>query len=340
MENVSLDQKLTWERPGRDEERFKRYLIRALLRSGVCAILEDECSNYLFVANLLEAWQLPADALPTDLLLFGPELAAQLGELKAEVRRSGEPGQIEVHQEPDSYYQFIVEPLPSPDDEVDLMTTIIELSEERRREKALRTLLREVSHRSKNLLAIIQSIAAQTARHSQTIEAFVQKFRGRLYSLSLSQDLVTDSLWRGATLADLVNEQVRRYLPEAAGNVELHGGEHMFSPNAALHIGLALHELIINALTHGSLTTSGSGVVVSCTTSRKDGMQMVTFEWTEQRQADASRHVADDGEETPHFGRSILERILPASVSGTASYELTAEEVVYRLEFPADLQDD
>ncbi len=89
-----------------------------------------------------------------------------------------------------------------------LVTTAIEISELKRREQVLKTLLREVSHRSKNLLAIVQSMASQTARFTDSIDDFLLKFRGRIQSLSYSQDLVTDSNWRGALFRDLVHSQI------------------------------------------------------------------------------------------------------------------------------------
>ena len=331
------DMELTWERPGTSDDSFKHYLIRALLRSGVCVILEDGRADYLFVANLLDVWTIPETGMPNDDSVFGAALALRLAELKTQIRTSGDTGQIEAQLDNDRHFQFIVEPIPSGGDAVDLMTTIIEVSEERRREKVLRDLLREVSHRSKNLLAIIQSIAAQTARHSDNIDAFVQKFRGRLYSLSLSQDLITDSLWRGASFSDLATEQLRRYLPEAADKVTIVGGELMFSPNAALHIGLALHELIINAVTYGDVASAGHTIVVACSRDRRGDADMISFTWTETRQAEAD--TAEDGD-GPHFGRAVLERVLPASVSGTASYTISPDEIVYRLDFPADSHND
>ncbi|MCR2327014.1 hypothetical protein NSR98_25480, partial [Salmonella enterica] len=85
-----------------------------------------------------------------------------------------------------------------------IVTTAVEISELKHREQVLKILLREVSHRSKNLLAIIQSIAMQTARFSGSVDQFLQKFRGRLYSLSNSQDLVTDSNWHGAAFRELL----------------------------------------------------------------------------------------------------------------------------------------
>jgi len=79
-----------------------------------------------------------------------------------------------------------------------LITTGVNVTELRMREQVLKILLREVIHCSKNLLAIMQSIAVQTARFSDSVISFLKKFQGRIQSLSHSQDLVTDSNWRGA----------------------------------------------------------------------------------------------------------------------------------------------
>ena len=92
-----------------------------------------------------------------------------------------------------------------------IVSTIVDVTSQKHREQTLRTLLREVSHRSKNLLAIIQSIATQTGRYSGSIDVFLTRFRGRIQSLASSQDLVTSSNWRGATLSELVAGQVSRY---------------------------------------------------------------------------------------------------------------------------------
>ena len=96
--------------------------------------------------------------------------------------------------------------------------------------------MREVSHRSKNLLAIIQSIATQTGRYSDGITDFLTRFRGRLQSLASSQDLVTSSNWRGAALRELVSGQVGRYSSDLAQSLRL-AGETRAAASATLGLG-------------------------------------------------------------------------------------------------------
>ncbi|MEZ5840768.1 MAG: sensor histidine kinase [Hyphomicrobiales bacterium] len=325
--------KLTWERPGQDEDQFRRYLIRALVRSGVCVIAQDRFDRYLFVANLPECWRVADGSEPTDFSIFGDELGARIAELKSEVRTTKEQRRVEI-QVGERHFELLVETVPASIEAADVMITIMDLTEERRREIVLRVLLREVSHRSKNLLAIIQSIASQTAKHSSTLDLFLQKFRGRLFSLSRSQDLITDSSWSGARFGDLVREQTDRYLAEHPDRIRRTGDDPLLSPNAAIHVGLALHELVVNAISYGSHGRSVEPIVLTCAVERRGiEKEMVEITWSERRdEPGAFRH--DNREDTRHFGSIVLERIVPASVNGTAEYEVTDVSISYRLKFP------
>src|SRR5690606_11393048 len=138
-----------------------------------------------------------------------------------------------------------------------VITTAVEITDQKRREQTLRTQLREVSHRSKNLQAIIHGIPTQTGRHSLDIDAFLKRFQGRLQSMAASQDLVTSSNWRGANLHELLFGQVGRYTSSPHGSVQFEGERPWLNPNAALHIGLALHELAVNSVSFGALSRPG-----------------------------------------------------------------------------------
>jgi two-component sensor histidine kinase len=211
-----------------------------------------------------------------------------------------------------------------------LLTTAVETTEQRRREQTLRTLLREVSHRSKNLLAIIQSIATQTGRYSGGIDSFLLRFRGRIQSLASSQDLVTSSNWRGARLQELVAGQVARYCADPQRNIRLEGENPYFNPNAALHIGLALHELAVNSVRYGALAASDGSVMISV--ERHDGGQEtpdLVLIWSEASVADPATL------KEKRFGSVALERVVPASLGGSASLAFGPVELGYRLTIPA-----
>ncbi|AXV17382.1 sensor histidine kinase [Neorhizobium sp. SOG26] len=326
---------LTWQQAGQSDDKLREFFMPALVDLGASIIIQNADRDYLFVTNLPEIWAVEHKSTPSDLSLFGEEVAARLAALKADIREAGNKGHIEIIVGTEQVYEFRVQAVEFAKGGVHLVTTIIDRSEERHRERLLRALLREVSHRSKNLLAIIQSIALQTARYSGSLELFLHKFRGRLYSLSQSQDLITDSSWRGAYFFELVQQQTEKYLPENKHLVRVHGDNLLLTPNASLHLGLALHELIVNAVSHGSLLRSGRVINVTCTRTQINDHDMLEMVWDE---------VLDEGSEPDqhdealkaHFGSTVLERVVPASVNGKATYVISKERISYRLTFPLE----
>ncbi|KEQ10595.1 histidine kinase [Pseudorhizobium pelagicum] len=326
---------LTWQHASQSDGRLREFLMPALVDLGASIIIQDARQQYLLVTNLPDVWAQDNLEAPSDEIIFGADVAARLAALKADMTEPGRKGQLEVMVGAEQFFEFRVQAIECADGGVHLVTTIVDRSEERHRERLLRALLREVSHRSKNLLAIIQSIALQTARHSGSLDLFLHKFRGRLYSLSQSQDLITDSSWRGAYFFELVQQQTQKYLPENRELVKVSGDNLLLSPNASLHLGLALHELIVNAVSHGSLLRNGLPVEVSCVRKHTDGQDTVEMVWHEPLQR-ALRPVDDADELKAHFGSTVLERVVPASVNGKAQYVIAHDRIAYHLAFPLD----
>jgi len=307
----------------------------ALIDLGASITIQDAQQNYLLVTNLPDVWAVEIQLAPTDLSLFGADVAAKLSVLKQEMVSAGRKAHLEVTAGSDQVYEFRIQSVQSEQRGIHLVTTIIDRSEERHRERLLRALLREVSHRSKNLLAIIQSIALQTARYSGSLDLFLQKFRGRLYSLSQSQDLITDSSWRGAYFFELVQQQTEKYLPENTHLVHVSGDNVLLTPNASLHLGLALHELIVNAVSHGSVLRSGRVIEVACSRSFSEGRDCLEIVWDESLDAGQAEDGGEDSLKA-HFGSTVLERVVPASVNGKAQYQIADGRIRYRLTFPLE----
>jgi len=331
-----LPHPLTWQKAGQSDDKLREFFVPALIDLGASIIIQDRRFNYLYVANLPEAWSPVEMTTPTDAILFGEDVAAKLLTLKEGMTESGRKGHVEVTIGSDQVFEFRVQAVEFQSGGLHLITTIIDRSEERHRERLLRALLREVSHRSKNLLAIIQSIALQTAKYSGSLELFLHKFRGRLYSLSQSQDLITDSSWRGAYFFDLVQQQTEKYLPDNRHLVKVSGDNVLLTPNASLHLGLALHELIVNAVSHGSLLHNGRAIEITCMRRHVDGQDCLEMNWSEALGGSVSADLPDDGLKA-HFGSTVLERVVPASVNGKADYVIARDRISYRLRFPLDI---
>lgn len=129
--------------------------------------------------------------------------------------------------------------------------------EGRRRDEHLRFVMHELMHRTKNLLALIFSIASQSHFKHTTYEGFRAGFTGRLIALSRSMDILIESDWQGADLADLIHAQLA---PFADSRLSASGPDVSLNAEAAQQIGLALHELATNATKYGALSVPGGKV--------------------------------------------------------------------------------
>jgi two-component sensor histidine kinase len=142
-------------------------------------------------------------------------------------------------------------------------------------------LLAELNHRVKNTLAVVQSLAAQTARGAADLPAFLGSFQARLFALARAHDLLSREQWEGAAL----NAVVRAALDPLAVDeacVDLSGcaSAIVLPPTSAVALTMALHELATNALKHGALSVAKGRVSIACETARDDGTQVV--EWVER----------------------------------------------------------
>ena len=305
--------------------------LKALANTEMTLFAQDSDLHYLWVFNASNSWLDDGSVGQSDHdILAGPAADKSVG-VKREVLRTQRPARFELSSTTGSvtrWFDIRVDVDKVDDKVVGIIGTSLEITEQKRREETLKTLLRELSHRSKNLLAIIQSLASQTARHSVTVPEFLVRFRGRIQSLSSSQDIVTDADWRGADLVSLVVMQVERYAPDGMGQITFDGVDVYLSPTASLHVGLALHELAVNAASYGSLSVPGGRVAITSVFFDRDDERYLRLTWQEVGGPRVrSEHDA-------RFGTSTLERIVPNSVGGEAELHYRADGLQYSLSIP------
>lgn len=329
----AVSKRRAWQRTGQDQASIQSYLVAALERSGLCITVQNADGDYLYVANRFANSQIPTDGNPTDESLFGSEIADRLGELKDDAIAEEGIKQAEILTSDERSLDFTVELIGDNTSPL-ILTRVLDLSEKRTAERITEALLREVSHRSKNLLAIIQSLASQTARTSRTISGFTEKFRGRLHALSQAQDLITDSSWRGAMLQQLLRDQVERYLPDAR-QCEFSGDDVRLAPNVSMHLGLALHELVMKATGIKASATDEAVVKVLSQKTTMAGMPALKLTWSMPDGAEDIDLAATDADaEAQDFSQILLEKVVPASVQGKANYTHADGSLVYTIKFP------
>lgn len=317
-----------------DEIHIKA-LVQAIESSDICIFYQTTDLIYRWAKNvpdfLLKKWQ--ANCRDNDFL--STEIAERLETKKLQVLATGECTTTEVsfeEQDKHIWYKFSIDAYKDKQGKtIGLIMTGVNVSEIKQREQVLKVLLRELSHRSKNLLAIIQSIASQTARFSDTTSMFLKKFQGRIQSLSHSQDLITNSNWSGASFHELIRLQTSLYLGTESHRFTIVGDNPYLFPNAALHVGLAIHELLINSLSFGAMAQEKGTVAVSCNKQVDPNNEVVVaISWNEK--FDPAGILPEDPKSC--FGSAVLEKIVPASLSGNAVYHIDNYGVLYIIKMP------
>lgn len=315
-------------------------LLRALRNTAVSVFYQDRDLRVTWAQNVPAAWSPGSIVGMRDNDFLPTEAATPVIAAKRAVLSGTKPTRLEIcmpgiaGESDDQWFNLWIDAEATPEGEIQgIVTTAVEITEQKRREQTLRVLLREVSHRSRNLLAIIQSIAAQTGRYSSTVDGFLTRFRGRLQSLAASQDLVTSSNWRGADLGDLVRGQAARYSATPETAIRLEGERPWLNPNAALHVGLALHELIANSVSYGALSRAGGHVTLMAELDPDPaGHVSLSLSWKEVVHVRGMPVEAQAREK--RFGSVALERVVPASLNGSAKLVIDGGLLEYRLLIP------
>ena len=195
-----------------------------------------------------------------------------------------------------------------------------------RHETQLRFVMRELAHRTKNLLAIIQSIERQTARGVTTTEEFHERFSSRLQALAASHDLLVEANWAGARIGDLIERQLAAFSDQIGGRILLSGPSLQLSPEVAQTLGLALHELATNATKYGALSIPSGRVAVTWGVFPDDsGDPRFRIEWRESDGPPVSppRHRG--------FGSLAIERLAAQALNGKAELIYAPEGVFWTL---------
>jgi PAS domain S-box-containing protein len=150
-----------------------------------------------------------------------------------------------------------------------------DITERKKAEERRDLLIMELNHRVKNTLAVVQSLAMQTAREAADSRSFIATYQARLFALSKAHDLLTKTEWQGAPLVEVVHSAL-----EASGGIEISScaSKAVLSPGEALSLALAFHELTTNAVKYGALSTPEGRVKVWCD---RDG-DLEVIHWVER----------------------------------------------------------
>jgi two-component sensor histidine kinase len=188
-------------------------------------------------------------------------------------------------------------------------------------------LMRELNHRSKNILAVADAIVRQTAKNCEPSE-LVSRISRRLYALSVNQDLLIERNWRGAALADIVRSQMAALLEDLSSRVGIDGPPLVVAPAAAQALSMAIFELTANALKYGALSTGAGRVDIQWNIGEIEGARQFTMSWRE------SGGPTVLTPQSTGFGHSIIRDMVARSLDGRASLTFDAPGVVWEITAP------
>ncbi len=322
-------------------ERVNRQMRLAIMGSPITLFRQDRDRQYTWIFNP------PAPIPSTDLIgksevdVFPRDAAIALADIKERAMETHEEqsGEIRVRF-PSGVFWYLLRTQPDYDEQGEVIGTLscaIDITEQKRQQQRQHLLMREVTHRSKNLLAVLQGIVRQTAHRSKTLDEFSASFTARLHSIARSHDLLVHDDWSGTSLNKLIESQLTVLSDIEPGRIDVKGPDVLLTAVAVQNLGMAFHELATNAMKYGSLSAPGGKVEIAWqlmaasenteTGEEQDGR--LTLTWREV----GGPHV--EVSEESGFGRMLLERVVGRALGGTAELSFLPEGLVCTMVLPA-----
>jgi PAS domain S-box-containing protein len=312
--------------------RFARYET-ALRASQVTVYTQDRELHYTSISNPMLGRAIEDILGRSDEEILPPDGGATIIALKRDALATGQPKRAEVALEDGPglrWHDLHIEPLRNEaGDIVGLTCASLDVTESKEGEAHLRLLMRELTHRSKNLLAVIQAMARQTARHAGSIDAFLKQFGARLQALAASHDLLVRESWYGASLGELIQSQLAAYIDGDGEQVAIEGPAVALKPETAQNLGLALHELAVNAAKFGALSVPDGRVSITWGPHRPGDGTAIALDWREQFGPKVKVRRKHG------FGSLVIERNLARSIDAEVNMDFDPDGLRCHIVIPA-----
>lgn len=191
--------------------------------------------------------------------------------------------------------------------------SIRDITERKRAHKHAQFLMAEVNHRARNLLAVVQAIASQTAKNGDPA-TFAARLADRLEGVAAGQDLLVENQWQGIDVTDLIHDQLAHFGDLIGSRILVAGPPARLTAAAAQAIGMALHELATNAIKYGAL-------------SNVDGRVSITWQFTDTEETIFSMSWLEAGgpkvvaPKRRGFGHTVIGRMVEAAVDGNVEID-------------------
>jgi PAS domain S-box-containing protein len=198
----------------------------------------------------------------------------------------------------------------------------VDITDRKQAEERQTLLAREVDHRAKNALAVVQSIVRLT--RAPSIEDFIAAVEGRIRALSRAHTILSLSRWQGADLHGLIDEELAPYRSSDGSRVAASGPHVSLRPAAAQCLALALHELVTNAAKYGALSAATGSVEMKWSLASGN----LELHWTE------NGGPATVAPTAPGFGTRIIKASIEGQLGGQTAFDWAKEGVRCCLSVP------
>jgi PAS domain S-box-containing protein len=224
---------------------------------------------------------------------------------------------------------FMLSPVMGEDGRVELLVPSgVDISERKRSEEQFANLMREVNHRSKNLLTVVQSILRQMK--PRDVKGFVSDFGQRLAALSICQDLLINSATESVALDQLIVSQLGHFRDALGERIQLGGPNLIVAPEVAQSIGMAIYELCTNAGKYGALSNERGRIDITWQVDfdSEAGCEMFSLNWVETDGPEVSEP------DEAGFGSVVLGDMLAMTLDCAVSTNYFREGLQWHLRCP------
>lgn len=214
---------------------------------------------------------------------------------------------------------------------VQLLGTVEDITERREYLERNKLLTHELQHRVKNTFATMLSVINLSKVGHDTVEDYAASLQDRLLSMAETQNILRRNDWNMVAVSDILKTEFNAFVDSRTERLKLSGGELHIPAHRLKILAMAIHELITNALKHGSLRGKDGYVDVYMYQEKN----MATFRWKEIGGAPVKANDSPSG----GFGSFLLDQVVSAELSGTTNHKIMEDGAYFALEFPLEAEE-
>lgn len=215
---------------------------------------------------------------------------------------------------------------PGPGRPTKLAGVCMDITARKEAESQRNLLVAELSHRVKNTLAIVNSIARQSFSTNPDAHEAHRSFDARIRALAQTHTRLAEANWSGVSLETVLSDELSPYKDADRNNISLRGPRTMLPPKHALTLGMAAHELATNAAKHGALSAQSGSVEIEWAFDPQEKKLRICWQETGGPPVLAPKRNG--------FGRLLLERVLASDLGGEVHLDFAPQGLTCTINLP------